>query len=102
MSDIKDLQKKALEINQRYRDLDKKQGKDPWTVEKLAKGYTGDVQELLELLEGKGAPTNKLSHELGDCLWSVLVISYKLGIDIEQAFWKTMAELDERFEKGQA
>jgi len=99
MSDIKDLQKKAMEINRRYAEQSKKKGEDPWTVQQLAQGYSGDIQELIELLEGKGAPENKLSHELGDCLWSVLVIAYKLGIDVEQAFWRTMAELDERFEK---
>lgn len=102
MSDIKDLQKKALEINQSYAERGKRKGEKPWTTEQLAKGYAGDVRELIELLEGKGAPQNKLSHELGDCLWSVLVIAYKLGIDVEQAFWRTMAELEERFEKEKA
>ncbi len=102
MSDIKDLQKKAMEIRQRYADQSKKNGEDPWSIEQLAKGYAGDVQELIELLEGKGAPANKLSHELGDCLWSVLVIAYKLGIDIEQAFWRTMADIEERLEKESA
>lgn len=102
MSDIKDLQKKAMEINRKYAELEKKKGQDPWTVQQLAQRYSGDVHELIELLEGKGAPENKLSHELGDCLWSVLVIAYKLGIDVEQAFWKTMAELDERLDKEKA
>lgn len=102
MSDIKDLQKKALEINRRYAEQSKSKGEAPWTVEKLARGYAEDVRELIELLEGKGAPQNKLSHELGDCLWSVLVISYKLGIDIEQSFWRTMTELDDRLNKEKA
>jgi len=102
MSDIKDLQKKALEISRRYDEAAKNKGEEPWPVNKLATGYAKDVQDLIILLEGKGAPQNKLEHELGDCLWSALVIAYKLGIDIEQAFWRTMTEIEGRFDKENA
>ena len=38
----------------------------------------------------------KIEHELGDCLWSVLVIAHLTGTDLEPAFVKTMEELKER------
>jgi NTP pyrophosphatase (non-canonical NTP hydrolase) len=38
----------------------------------------------------------KLSHELADCLWSVLVLADKYGVDLEKAFVETMSELEER------
>ena len=38
----------------------------------------------------------KLAHELSDCLWSVLVLADKYGIDLQQEFLKTMETLDKR------
>lgn len=98
--DIKVLQKRAMEIRRRYDKLGKKKGQKPWTLGNVAQGFVGDVGDLMKLVmakEGIREVENvdaKLEHEFSDCLYSVLVLSEKLGIDIEKAFTKTMDELE--------
>ncbi|MGW6535497.1 MazG nucleotide pyrophosphohydrolase domain-containing protein [Streptomyces sp. NPDC055051] len=35
-----------------------------------------------------------LEHELADCLWSVIVLSRLYGVDLEDAFLRTMTDLE--------
>lgn len=66
-------------------------------------GFVGDVGSLSKLImmrQGYRAGEDvekKLSHELADCLWSVLVLADELSIDIVKAFGSTMDELANRF-----
>lgn len=99
MSDIKVLEKRALEIRRRYDELNKKTGGHAWDAHKLAKGFKKDVEDLIGILEQSKPDLKKLEHELSDCLWSVLVLARKLDVDIERAFWTTMTELDGRLDK---
>jgi NTP pyrophosphatase (non-canonical NTP hydrolase) len=96
MSDIIKLQQRAMEIKRRYDE--KSHDSKPWDALKLAKGFKGDVEELIELLEAKKLDQRKLNHEMADCFWSVLVLARKLDVDIERAFWTTMLELDNRLD----
>ncbi len=98
MSDIKVLEQRAMEIRRRYNALEKSRGKEPWDAVKLARGFKKDVTDLLTIIEQDIVDRKKISHELGDCLWSVLVIARKLDIDLERAFWTTMGELDNRID----
>lgn len=72
-----------------------------WTNEELALGFVGDVGDLAKLvaaMEGKRAIPNareKFSHELADCLWSVIALANAYNIDLEQAFTITMNELED-------
>ena len=62
-------------------------------------GDVGDLVKLVMVKEGKRhgeAVDAKLRHELSDCLWSLLIIADHYGIDLEQSFFETMNELDER------
>lgn len=102
MSDIKVLEQRAMEIRRKYDELNKGRDGQPWDAKKLARGYKKDVQDLVDILESRRIDQRKLSHELGDCLWSVLVIARKLDIDIEKAFWTTMGEIEQRFKDGAA
>jgi NTP pyrophosphatase (non-canonical NTP hydrolase) len=67
-------------------------------------GFVGDVGDLSKLVMAKANLRHisdvdaKIAHELADCLWSVLVIADRLDVDLEDAFSKTMAELDGRLE----
>ena len=99
MSDLIKLQDRAMEIRRRYDELEKKRDGQPWSGLQLANGFKKDVSNLIELLEAKNIDQKKLNHELADCLWSVLVIARKTGVDIERAFWTTMLELDDRLDK---
>jgi len=102
MSDVKILERKALEIRRRYDQLNKSRDGQSWDALKLANGFKKDVDDLVEIIEKNPLNRKKLNHEIADCLWSVLVIARKLDVDIEKAFWDTMSELDLRFDKGKA
>ena len=92
---IDDLQKRALEIREKYRLLEiKTEGKE-WSVKRLIQGFLKDVTDL-QLLAENNKSDEALAHELSDCLWCVLVLAKKLNIDIGQAFKKNMDILEER------
>ncbi len=100
--DLKILTKRAIEIRNKYRDSEVKRNSKEWTNLNLMEGFVGDVGDLMKLVmakEGLKQVENvdeQLAHELSDCLWSILVLSEKYGIDIEKSFVKTMNEIEER------
>lgn len=102
MSNLIDLQKRAQEIRRKYDELNTRDGHKKWDGIDYAAGFVGDVGDLVKLIMAKDGKRRgedsdvKLKHELGDCLWSLLVIAYHYDIDLEEAFNDTMSELDER------
>lgn len=109
MSDLKDLQKRALDVRQKYNQLNEEHGHEKWDGKAFAMGFVGDVGDLLKLVmaksnlrDAKGGDVDaKLQHELGDCLWSLFVLAGYYEIDLEAVFLKTMDELDARIAGGQ-
>jgi len=102
---LHDLTKSALGVRDSYRDLQQHQHRADWTAQDYALGFVGDVGDLSKLVMAKRGlrrgPEDidaALAHELSDCLWSVMVIADELGIDLEAAFVRTMAELQQRIE----
>lgn len=99
---IQDMQQRALAIAQKYDEINQSAGRKIWTPAEFMAGFVGDVGDLSKLIMAKNGYREisdneaKLAHELSDCLWSVLVLADKLGIDIEKAFMATMSELDAR------
>lgn len=65
-------------------------------------GFVGDVGELSKIIMAKHGLRemknidDRLSHELSDCLWSVIVLANKYNINLASEFMKTMDELDKR------
>lgn len=108
MSDLKDLQKRALEISRKYDELQRRQGRQVWGAKEHAMGFATDMGELMELVMARENLRHiddaeaKLAHELGDCLWSVMVLANDCGVDLEVAFAKTMNELKIRLKKAAA
>lgn len=102
MADLIDLQKRAMAIRRRYSEVNALNGFDGWNGLDYTAGFVGDVGDLIKLVMAKenkrsgGDVDAKLRHELGDCLWSLLVISEQYGVDLQQAFLDTMQELEER------
>jgi NTP pyrophosphatase (non-canonical NTP hydrolase) len=91
-----------MEIRKLYSDYEiKKYGRE-WTTSQIAEGLVGDVGDLMKLVMAKEGyrdiedVDDKLAHELSDCLWSVLVLSHKLGIDLKKDFFKEMDGLESR------
>jgi NTP pyrophosphatase (non-canonical NTP hydrolase) len=96
-----DLIQRAMDIRQRYARWEQAQYGRSWTREEVAMGLVGDVGDLLKIVMAVGGMRSipdaeqKLSHELADCLWSVLVLSRMYGVDLERAFLRTMDALEQ-------
>ncbi|WP_199097611.1 MazG nucleotide pyrophosphohydrolase domain-containing protein [Dyella sp. ASV21] len=96
-----DLEKSALQLNDLYEQLEIKRWGRIWTTTELALGFVGDVGDLAKLIQANAGIRDiddckaKLGHELSDCLWSIMVLANKCGIDLEAAFVKNTEELVE-------
>lgn len=96
-----DLEKSALELNDLYEQLEIKKWGRIWTTQELALGFVGDVGDLAKLIQANAGVRDiddckaKLGHELSDCLWSILVLANKCGIDLEAEFVRNTRELSE-------
>ena len=96
-----ELEESALKLNELYEELEIKLYGRVWTTEELALGFAGDIGDLAKLIQANAGIRNiddfksKLWHELSDCLWSVIVLANKCGIDLEAEFSKNIKELME-------
>jgi len=96
-----DLEKSALQLNELYEQLETKRYGRIWTTQELALGFVGDVGDLAKLIQANAGVRTiedckaKLGHELSDCLWSIMVLASKCGIDLEAEFVRNTRELIE-------
>ena len=94
-----DLEKSALQLNELYEQLETKRYGRIWTTEELALGFVGDVGDLAKLIQAHAGVRStddckaKLGHELSDCLWSIIVLANKCGIDLEAEFVRNTREI---------
>ena len=101
------LAQRAVEIRQRYADLEHARYGRSWTSEEVALGFVGDVGDLVKLVMAASGVRDipdarrKLAHELADCLWSVLVLADAYGVDLERAFVETMDELEQHIARAE-
>jgi NTP pyrophosphatase (non-canonical NTP hydrolase) len=100
--DIKELSKRAIEIREKYALSETKKYGRAWNNSDIMQGFVGDVGDLAKLVmmkegirEGEKVD-EKLGHELADCLWCVLVLSEKYGVDVEKFFTETMDEIENK------
>jgi NTP pyrophosphatase (non-canonical NTP hydrolase) len=97
---LQEAQKRATEIRELYAKLEERLYGRGWSTQEIMLGFLGDVGDLAKLIQGAVGvreTTNleeKLAHELADCLWSVLVLADRLGIDIGEAFDASMSDLE--------
>ncbi|UNK50635.1 nucleotide pyrophosphohydrolase [Lysobacter sp. S4-A87] len=98
---LSDFEKSALQLNELYEQLEIKRYGRIWTTEELALGFVGDVGDLAKLIQANAGIRDiddckaKLGHELSDCLWSIIVLANKCGIDLEAEFARNIRELSE-------
>jgi NTP pyrophosphatase (non-canonical NTP hydrolase) len=98
---LSDLENAALRLNELYEQLGSRKHGRPWTTQELALGFMGDVGDLAKLIQAHAGVrdidgyTEKLGHELSDCLWSILVLANKCGIDLETEFVNNIREISE-------
>jgi NTP pyrophosphatase (non-canonical NTP hydrolase) len=93
-----ELEESALKLNGLYEKLETKRYGRVWTTEELALGFVGDIGDLAKLIQANAGIRriddiqSKLGHELSDCLWSVIVLANKCGIDLVAEFSKNIEE----------
>lgn len=98
--DIQNLQMRAVEIANQYAQLNTQANRPQWEVAEYMQAFVGDVGDLAKLIMAKNnfrsIPNHeeKIAHELGDCLWAILVIAKKLNINLEEAFSDTMKAIE--------
>jgi NTP pyrophosphatase (non-canonical NTP hydrolase) len=96
---FRELEKSALQLNDLYEQLEVKRYGRIWTTAELALGFVGDVGDLAKLIQANAGVRDiddckaKLGHELSDCLWSILVLANKCGINLEAEFARNTEEL---------
>jgi NTP pyrophosphatase (non-canonical NTP hydrolase) len=90
--DLAELTQTALRLNELYEQLETRQYGRAWTVQELTLGFMGDVGDLAKLVQAHTGVRDidnvkaRLGHELSDCLWSILVLADKCGIDLEAEY----------------
>ena len=98
---FRDLEQAALQLNDLYEQLEVKRWGRVWTTQELALGFMGDVGDLAKLVQAHAGVRTidehqaKLGHELSDCLWSIMVLANKCGVDLEAEFVRNTTELTE-------
>ena len=102
--DLNDLQNRAIEIRDKYDELNKAKRGITWNEQQLMAGFVGDVGDLSKIIMAKHGLRSmddvdtKLAHELSDCLWSILVLASRYNVNLEQEFQNTMDGLDARID----
>lgn len=99
--DMTQLRQRAREVRALYADQEERRYGRSWTTEEVMLGFLGDVGDLAKLVQGKAGVRPRddldeaLAHELADCLWSVLTLADRYGVDLESSFLTTMDDLEE-------
>lgn len=94
-----ELERSALQLNELYEQLEIKRWGRVWSTSELALGFVGDVGDLAKLVQANAGIRDiddckaKLGHELSDCLWSIIVLASKCGVDLEAEFVRNTREL---------
>lgn len=104
---LEDIIARARHIRSLYENYERENYGREWSTAEIVLGLMGDLGDLAKLIQAhlgiRGVPSaqeleTKLSHELADCLWSILVIADKLQINLGDAFVTTMNELEKHLE----
>lgn len=98
--ELQKLIHRALDLRSQYVKKEKQLYGSPSTDEDIARGFLGDVNNLVKLVNaahGKGQISNsgeKLGPQLSHCLWSVIVLAEIHNVDLAQSFMETMDKLE--------
>ncbi len=101
----KELEDTSIRVKNAYDKLNKQKGERKWSYLEYAQGLVGDMGDLMKMLMAKanlrgykGDLDDDIKHEISDCLWSLIIISNELGIDLPNEFHSQMNELADRVE----
>lgn len=100
---------RARHVRELYKQLEQRLHGSAWTPQEVMLGYLYDVGELGRLVMAaedrwlhKGDLPRELEDKLSECLWWVLVLADRLGVDITKAFTAKMNDLDVQLTKSVA
>lgn len=94
----------AVRVQEKYNKLNVRDSGSAWDGDRLMAGFVGDVGDLSKIIMAKSGHRamddvdERLSHELSDCLWSILVLANYYGVDLRAQFVKSMDDLEARVE----
>jgi NTP pyrophosphatase (non-canonical NTP hydrolase) len=97
--DFKKIIERAIKVRSKYEKFEKRKWGKVWGKEQIMEGFVVDVGDLTRIImekEGwrKSEVGGKLGHELSDCLWSIIVLAEKYGVNLEEEFENTMKEIE--------
>jgi NTP pyrophosphatase (non-canonical NTP hydrolase) len=99
---LSSMTEQALSLLRAYDEVNERRYGRVWSTEELMLGFTGDVGDLSRLVIAKGGVRQqddldqKIAHELVDCLWSVLVLADRFGVDLSTEITKNLSDLHAR------
>ncbi|OHV37077.1 MazG nucleotide pyrophosphohydrolase domain-containing protein [Pseudofrankia sp. EUN1h] len=91
---------RAIDVRNRYGDLNRHEGRREWCLQDYMLGFVGDVGDLAKLVMAQDGARDvqdlrgAIEHELSDCLWSVVILADRLHVDLGDAFSRTMDDLE--------
>jgi NTP pyrophosphatase (non-canonical NTP hydrolase) len=106
--ELTQLTERAMQIRQCFAAYEQRRTGRTWTREEIMQGFVVDVGDLMKLVMAKAGARRvenvdaRLSHELSDCLWSILVLAKLYDVDLEKEFLKTMDELEKGTAKNES
>lgn len=100
---------RARHVRELYKQLEQRLHGSAWTPQEVMLGYLYDIGELGRLVMAaedrwlhEGDLPRELEDKLSECLWWVLVLADRLGVDITKAFTAKMNDLDVQLTKSVA
>lgn len=100
---------RAMQVRRLYQQLEVNNHKSSWTTEEDMLAFTTDIGVLGRLImaaEGRwvynGDVPAELRSKFAECLWWILVLSDRLGVDITEAFTSFIGKLDTNLMKSVA
>lgn len=99
------LVRRSRDIRARYHDLEVSHHGSPWSVEEDALAFLTDaglVGRLTMDRRGrwpKAGSVGELEHKLGECIWWLVVLADRQGIDVEQALELFLTSTERRLGK---
>lgn len=100
--ELSQLTQRAVQIRKMFAEFEKKNVGKEWGREQIMEGLVTDVGDLARVVmakEGYRKMENVdyvLSAHISDCLWSILILADKYGLDLEKTFLIAMDEIEER------
>lgn len=103
--EFQELINKSKQIKQAYDELNRKEGFKSWELTEYMEGLVGDTGDLSKLIMARRGfrfsdedVDDKIAKELTDCLWSIVIISTELNIDLDKSFQNTLKQLQDKLE----